>query len=172
MTARHIGLAGFFVASILCLSGCSNIMNQLGFVSPDQIEAARARLNDAESHLPTLPGVVILDSVEHIESGQMEECASYHLSQLIGTNEMTFPQVLDTFTSLLESSGWKLTFSVSYGRDFASDKKVGLEVSDNYKFVPISPTAISTGEGKFRTLLLIDLGTPIVIPVPKHCEGG
>lgn len=170
MTSRHIYLPGLLIFSLVCLSGCHNFLDHANLFGTDQISAAKARLRDTSLTLPPVPGSTMLDSVENLRGGQMTECASYHLSQLIGTNELTFPQVLDFYTSSLASSGWRLTLSLNYGRTFTADKGVGLEISDNYRFVPINPTAIRSGEDRFKSMFLVDLGTPVLFPVPNQCQ--
>ncbi len=156
--------------SFVQLLGCERITNQFGIISQQQLDAAKMRLHETLPDLPTIPGSVLIESIEDMDDSREYICAGYQLNQLFGTNEYTFPEVLDFYSSELESLGWHPRFVLDYARTFESRNQIGLDVSDDYRFVLFGREVISASQSKFKTIFLLELTTPVVLPYPEQCR--
>ncbi len=136
------------IISILFLIGCDSIMN----------------------HLPAVPGATLVKSVETSGGGQIAECMSVGVEELYGTNELSFAEILDFYTRSLEATGWHLRSSSAEGQTFETNEFV-LDVSNLYDVSLVGRDAVAEGKSRFKTIYLLYLSTPIVLPVPKKCTG-
>ena len=163
---KHTPLIVLLTMTFLELVSCDSLINQFGLISEQQINAAKERLNVASQYLPTIPGSVLIGSIEGTDSGQVAECAGVYISRLFATNELSFQEVLDQYTSSLQSAGWQLNVVTDYGRTFEKSGEPHLEISDNYRFLAFDQTKVREGQSKFKTLFLVDLRTPVIPDVP------
>ncbi len=167
---KRVCISMLGIMAVIFLVGCDSLWNQFGFISNRQINATKDKLKSTAQHLPTPPGSVLIESVERMSPSRMVECTTLDLDRLIGSNEMSFSEVLDFYSSTLPSAGWQVRLVANDGRTFEFSGEIHLEVSDNYEFVPISKAAIREGKSKFRTMFLVEMFTPAILPVPKQCK--
>ncbi len=156
--------------TIFCIVACTRIPNELGILSPEQVNAAKNRVDAILQRLPVVPGSSLIKSVENPFQGTMAECASISFHRLYGTNDLSFREVLEFYTTSLQSTGWHLNLALDNARSFDMGEGIGLAVSDQYVFSAVGQTAIHEGRAKFRTLYLLEVGTSIIFPPLERCR--
>ncbi len=163
MKDKTIALISVLLLGALALSACYEI----------RAANAEQRLEAAVQQLPAPPGAVVVHRVITTTGGTMPECEGREAHALLGTNEVSFGEVLDFYTSTLPSAGWDLDpkyATNARGRGFAKRPEFILEVSDAYNSSMVGPDAVREGKARFRTIYLLYLATPLQQPVPSQCE--
>ena len=133
---------------------------------------AEARLESLMKQLPAPPGAVLVKRVNNSTGGNMPECAGRQIEALFGTNDLSYREVLDFYTTSLQASGWHLLSADDKGRSFDMGDEFNADVSDLYNVSFVGRDAVQEGKSKFRTIYLLGLYTYIVLPVPSQCKGG
>ena len=153
---------------ILCWGGCQALVFSLRY--PGLVADANNRLQTMSQRLPTPPGSSLIQQVDTTGGGATLECDTRGIDKLYGTNDMTFAAVLDFYSSSLQSAGWQSKLATNSARTFRMDGEFNLEVSDLYDASMISKSAIEDGQSKFKTLFMLGLNTPILVPPPQECR--
>lgn len=115
-----------------------------------------------------MPGNVLLENLEGVEGSRVQGCAGVYIYELLGTNDLSFTNVLDQYAVSLKTAGWQLVLETDHGRSFTTSDRINVEVSDNYRFLPFNKATILEGQKKFKTLFLLALTTPVEPDVPAE----
>ncbi len=166
MKYRHIAL--WLTITILLLAVGLYAINALGFFTLFRAYAMLDKLREVSQHVPGIPGGVSLQRIEGMQPSRVPGCQSVHIYALYGTNDLSFTEVLDTYTARLESAGWQLSIGGDFGRSFKTSDDLHLEVSDNYRFLPFDRARVLEGQEKFKTLFLFALTTSVYPNVPSE----
>jgi hypothetical protein len=106
--------------------------------------------------------------------GQMPQCDGREAQALFGTDELSYKEVMDFYTSTMQDAGWHphLEAVTDRGRSFDLGDEFSLAVSDLYNVSSIGKDVVLEAKGRFQTIYLLELSTPIELPVPPQCKGG
>jgi hypothetical protein len=152
------------------LTGCQAITDSL--ISRLTLTDTKTRLERMSVQVPVPPGAVSVKRVVLPSGGQMTECEGLELQELLGTNNMSFAEVLDFYSSSLQAAGWTLTLARERDRSFQKDDEFSLAISDQYNVAAIGIAAIGEAKSRYRTIYLLELLTPDEVPLPAQCKGG
>jgi hypothetical protein len=163
----------FLAATLLALaiplmSGC--------FVLPSPYEvrasSAERRLDLAMQRLPIPPGTLLVEHVMATTGGTMPECEGRVIHALFGTDELSYREVLDFYTSTIPGEEWQADPRYSDDQDyrrFTIDNQYNLGISDAYNVSKVGPDAVREGKSRFRTIYLLSFSTPLEQPVADYC---
>jgi len=144
-------------ALLSVLLTCTIILN--GCISSFETQAnARLTMLKADlQNVPTIPGGELLDSQENIVPSRVPRCATVDISQLYGTNTLTFQEVIKWYTANLNSSEWRLNSVGAGGAVYTGSREVSLGISDGYRWLPSMKKSVQQGQARFKTLFLVGL---------------
>jgi hypothetical protein len=134
-------------------------------------QRAEARRDSAIRNLPLPPGAVIVKRVNFTDVGTMRECESLAAHVLVGTDALSYPEILEFYRRMLPAMGWGLRLSNDRGLDSAMDDDV-LSVTEGYDASMVGRDTVQDAKTRFRTLYLVTAFIRVFLPVPPQCIGG
>ncbi len=163
----------FAIIVLAQLIGCQSLLASSSKHDRDaRIADAENRLEAMLEHLPIPPGSILVKRIDLSTGGQMPDCEGYEILALYGTNEMSFAEMLDFYSTKMEALGWHPRLADAKGRSFDMGEEFYVGVSDQYLVSGVGVTAVNEAKSRFRTPYLLELITSLTLPVLPECKGG
>lgn len=162
-------IGALVLAVVLPLVSCDSLSNRLGIITEWQIESAKGRIGEFSTQIPNVPSAILIQKVGTLGDSRDATCVNYYLLLLYGTNENSYEEVLGFYRSVALTHGWQPRIVSNDTQAYITNNDVAITIGKNYGYDPFSGTFLGEGETKFKTVFLITLGTPVVLPYPEYC---
>lgn len=131
---------------------------------------AEYRLQSALQSLPTIPDAVVIKYWKGTSGGSEQGCGALVVEELIGTNDLSLPQVLNYYDTSLPAKGWKADVANKRGQSFHQEDEFYFAVSDLYDSSHVAGAGVVEAKSKFKTVFLLELSTPLNVSSFNKCQ--
>ena len=149
--------------AFLTLAGCQ------GFPFRDLSADAERKLNETLQALPIPPGAGLLAQESVYSGGTMAQCAAQELQVLYGTNQSSYTEVLDYYSTVLPPAGWT-SAAQGEGRSFRMGQELALAITNGFGGLMIARSTRTAAKAEFETVYMVVLSTPFRLPYPAECR--
>ncbi len=172
--AKHPALVGTIIVVALLVvvtTGVAYWLWHAGYFYP------RVHVNMTEqlAGLPTPPGAILVTTKRPYMwgAGNSPDCGQTAIDALYGTNDASYPEVLDFYTRELLARSWSISYADGDARVLMlGDREFLVEVSKNYSFAGFGTSALGEAFGRFGTVYFVQVLAYTLRPVPSYCGNG